>query len=609
MQAFLRELKRRNVVRVAGIYLGAGWLLAQVAGLLGEWFHWPERSLQIFFIALGLAFPLALLTAWFFEITAQGIKLTRNVELSESIRPATGRKLDRILIGVLGALVLVLLVDRLFLVGAGNVPAAAAAAAGAQRTVAARIAVLPFVNISSDPEEDTFVDGLTVEVLNSLARVDDLEVTGRTSSFYYKGRNEDARVIGTTLGVAHIVEGTARKSGDQVRIDVQLTDTTSGTNVWARSYDRPIQDFIAVQEDIARSVSEVLQVSLGVGELGRQPGMTRNLEAYEAYLSGRQAAALDAELLARSLDHLERAVALDRSFAEAWIELENVYSFAATIGLPGETPQAWAAKADTAIGHVVELLPGSPAALGLQADRNLNRFDWKTAHRQFEEIGRDARYRVGKALFLMSVGRVNEAIPTLERSALADPLNAFLAFLLVYAHAANGDVQAAMVEAERGKRIGGFGLELQAAAAWTALATKDGELIDRQLEEIRANGDPTELNAVMARLRDSPDEALLELRRRAELGNSLEAYTIAYWRAYFGDNVGALAAFRVALGDRTTTRRTGVFFIWHPLFADARKLDVFKDLVREIGLVDYWREFGWADFCRPVAGTDEFECS
>ena len=185
----------------------------------------------------------------------------------------------------------------------GQEPASGAAAA--QRTAGDQtLAVLPFVNLSSDPQQEYFVDGLTEELLNSLAGVTGLRVTGRTSAFYFKGRNEDMKVIGEKLGVEYLLEGSVRKDGDQLRILAQLVKSKDSFHLWSQTYDRPFNDVFKVQEEIARSVAGALQISLGVGEIGRSPLMTRDVEAYQAYAEARALAGEAPEVMSRRMERL-----------------------------------------------------------------------------------------------------------------------------------------------------------------------------------------------------------------------------------------------------------------------------------------------------------------
>ena len=187
------------------------------------------------------------------------------------------------------------------------------------------IAVLPFENFSADADQDHFADGLTEEILNSLARIPDLQVTARTSAFAFKGKAEDLKAVGRTLGVAHVLEGSVRRSGDQLRITAQLINADTGYHLWSQTYDRPLTDIFTIQDDIAHSVAGALQVTLGVG-VGREPGMTRNIEAYEAWLAARGVTFTGLQSMRQHIELLQQAVALDPAFAQPWWDLSKAYS-------------------------------------------------------------------------------------------------------------------------------------------------------------------------------------------------------------------------------------------------------------------------------------------
>ena len=313
-----------------------------------------------------------------------------------------------------------------------------ASAASTVQAAPVTLAVLPFANLSSDPEQEYFSDGLTEEILNQLAQVKGLLVTGRTSSFSFKGKNEDLRVIGEKLGVANLLEGSVRKDGDQLRVTAQLIDGTTGGHLWSKTYDREQSGVFDMQEEIARDVAKALSVKLEVGELAGRPGMTRNIEAYDAYLAAARFNEPTPESVRAAMDLLERATALDPAFVVAWVSLANTYSFAASLRLPGNTPAGWAARrtpslngsrASPTIGQIVfELLVG---------DRAQTQWDMVAAQQHFDKsraIAKDRGIGLGPygtdAVFVLVTGRFREAIALLEQAKVADPLNAFDAFLL-----------------------------------------------------------------------------------------------------------------------------------------------------------------------------------
>ena len=300
--SFLGELKRRNVVRVGIAYAVIGWVLAQIAEFAFENFGAPDWVLKSFIVLLLLGLPLALFFAWAFEITPDGIKREQDIDRSESISSQTGRKLDFLIIGVLAVALAYFAFDKF---------------AGVQPTTAPdmvqSIAVLPFANMSDD--RDHFADGLTEELLNLLAKNKDLKVAGRTSSFAFKGRNEDLREIGDALGVAKVLEGSVRRSGERVRITAQLINVADGFHIWSDTYDKKLADIFEIQDQVAGAITQALELHL-TPEAKR---LTNNPEAYALYLEAVAFAALqNLGDLPRGIEALDRATALDPQFAKAY---------------------------------------------------------------------------------------------------------------------------------------------------------------------------------------------------------------------------------------------------------------------------------------------------
>lgn len=268
--SLLEELKRRNVVRVGFAYTVIAWLLAQVAEFAFEAFGAPEWALKALIIVLLLGLPLVLIFAWAFEMTPEGIKLEKDVDRSQSITPQTGKKLERITIIGLVLVIVVIVAERYVSSPAPTEPAAIAEAedATAMEEVVTpgiddkSIAVLPFVSMTAAQEDEFFADGLSEELLNVLAQIDGLKVAGRTSSFYYKGKNEDLRGIAESLGVAHILEGSVRRSGNQIRVTAQLIKADDGFHLWSDTYDRADGNTFVIQDEIASSVADALQTRI-----------------------------------------------------------------------------------------------------------------------------------------------------------------------------------------------------------------------------------------------------------------------------------------------------------------------------------------------------------
>jgi TolB-like protein len=305
--SFFAELKRRNVVRVGLAYVIVGWLLAQVAEFAAENFGAPDWVLKMFVIFLVLGLPMALFFAWAFELTPEGIMLEKHVEREESITHRTGRKLDFIIIGVMAVALIYMVADKF--IGEPEITEITETAVPEDKS----IAVLPFVNMSDD--KDYFADGLSEELLNLLVRIPDLKVAGRTSSFSFKGRNEDLRLIGDALDVSTVLEGSVRRSGDRLRITAQLVSVEDGYHIWSETYDRTMADIFDIQDDVASKIISALELHLASDSTVEAGRPTQNAEAYGLYLEALAVFQEDGPLFAIEL--LDRALALDPRFAKA----------------------------------------------------------------------------------------------------------------------------------------------------------------------------------------------------------------------------------------------------------------------------------------------------
>jgi TolB-like protein len=320
--SFFEELKRRNVFRVGIAYGVASWLLIQLSDILGPLFELPSSAQKFVLFLLLLGFIPALILAWAYEMTPEGLKKEKDVDRSQSIVPQTARKLDRAIIVILAAAVVFLLYRQLGFEpreSEQSIPEAPSAAILPDSDMKS-VAVLPFVNMSSDPEQEYFSDGLSEELLNRLAKNDQLRVAARTSSFQFKGQNLDITDIGQQLNVANILEGSVRKAGDRLRITAQLIQVNDGFHLWSETYEREMDDIFAIQDEISLAISQALEAELGaVAESTRSPGPTDNLEAYNLYLQARYLLAQRGDQNMRQADELfSQAVALDPDFTLAW---------------------------------------------------------------------------------------------------------------------------------------------------------------------------------------------------------------------------------------------------------------------------------------------------
>jgi TolB-like protein len=319
----LAELKRRNVFRVGVAYVLLAWVVIQVTDTVGPAISLPEWTLTVVTWFGVIGFPFALFFAWAFELTPDGLKREKDVDRGQSVTQSTGRKIDFVIIGLLVvALLFVVLLDD-------APPASTEARQGSAEEVVAvpsgersydSIGVLPFDNMSSDPEQEYLSDGIAEELLNALAKLQNLQVAARTSSFAFKGQNQAITEIGSKLNVDTILEGSVRKSGNKLRITAQLIDAADGYHLWSETYDRELTDVFEIQDEITAAIIDALRVHLDTGE----PPVVKaseatSLDAYEAYLRGRHQFRQSGESAYRAaLTSFREATEIDPTFAPAW---------------------------------------------------------------------------------------------------------------------------------------------------------------------------------------------------------------------------------------------------------------------------------------------------
>src|SRR6195256_2782840 len=431
---FFSELKRRNVYKVAVAYAIVGWLLVQVATQVFPFLEIPNWVVRLVIALVAIGFPIALVIAWAFELTPEGIKRTEDVDLAASARQP--RKYTWIFVVIVGAALSV----GLFFTGryTGRTTTNAAGA----ELPAKSIAVLPFESLSEEKSNAYFAEGVQDEILTRLAKVADLKVISRTSTQHFKSAPENLPQIAKQLGVAHILEGSVQKSNDQVRVNVQLINAMTDAHLWADTYDRKLTDIFAVESEIAKTIAETLQAKITGSEknsIAKAP--TANPEAYELYLKGRffwnKRSGLD---LRKAIDYFNQAIAKDPNYALAYAGLADSYLLLPNYG--GAPTADVVPPARAAVTKALELdnsLAEAQASLGLldtldlRLERAITHFERAV---QLKPNYATAHHWLG--LGHLSLGHFDQAIAEEKRATELDPLsviiNADLAWTYVCAH-------------------------------------------------------------------------------------------------------------------------------------------------------------------------------
>ena len=582
--------------------------MLQLTDVLVPLLSLPDWAGRLVLLLLLVGFPVALFFAWAYALTPEGLKREADLDTSVSTGPRSTKKLNFAVLAVLCIALAYFLAQR-FLPSPGSTERAPAVAEQS-------VAVLPFVDMSPNKDQEYFSDGIAEELLNQLTKLRGLRVAGRTSSFSFKNSNEDLRVIGKKLNVAHIIEGSVRKAGDRVRITVQLVKAVDGFHLWSETYDRELRDIFAIEEDTAKAVADTLSVTLGVGDVDFGEGGTRNFEAYDARL---QAQALmvkqGTENFVRAIRLLEKSVKLDSDYADAWTTLSTAYGVSATVWQT-EQADALLAKRARAAERALEITPDGVQALRASAFVAGRQQHWLEAERLYEKAQQSAPADLFNQLtftnFLLTVGRPGEAVSYAREAVKKDPLALVASQNLAEALESHGESEAAWSELERARDLVGNQALLKGLILVFAMEQNDRPLIEKYLDGLAQDPASPPISRAFAQtirgLLDSPEAARRDLRRRYEdpaYGSPLSHYILATYAAYFGDPEFSLQIFR-ELNDNGVL--PGADAIWRPIFRDVRRLPGFKDFVRQRGLVDYWRETGnWGEFCHPT-GPDDFEC-
>jgi TolB-like protein/Tfp pilus assembly protein PilF len=548
--SLFNELKRRNVFRVAIAYVVIGWLILQVADVILNNVQAPAWVFWVILLLLTIGFVVVLVFTWAFELTPEGLKRESEVDRSQSITHVTARKLDRLVTIVL-VLALGYFVADKFLFSTGRQDAAVEAALQQAEqgpgsgeaiepdpadTVAAdkSIAVLPFVNMSSDPEQEYFSDGLSEELLNLLAKIPDLKVASRSSSFQFKDEKIDLTEVARKLNVAHVLEGSVRKSGDQLRITAQLIRADNGYHMWSETYDRSLDNIFAIQDEISAAVVDALKIRL-LGEAPRAEVV--DPEAYALMLKGRYLhSKWGQENFEKSIEAYQQALEIEPDYAEAWASLSVTYVNQMQSGY--RDPAEGLALAKAAVQRALEINPELPGAWArLSLIQHIFEWNWDAAQASVDKalaLDSDSLFVLGAASSLASAqGQHEKALHYIQQSLRLDPLNLVQLYNLADTQRQLGRTE----EAERSfRRLLEINPQDWGSHTQLAIIMLESGRIEQAWEELALEVDPQqqEYGRILA---------LYAQGRTAEADERLQAFSEAH-QSWASALIATLHAFR-----------------------------------------------------------------
>ncbi len=596
--SFFEELKRRKVFKVGAAYLVVAWLVVQMASIFFPTFDAPPWALRIFILVVFLGFPIALVFAWAFDFTPEGLK---------SEGGTRGDKRFLVFTAALAALAFAWYFkgqpsyrDEADLARkAASAPAAASVPVSTKKS----IAVLPFVNMSSDAGNEFFADGISEELLNVLVRVPELGVASRTSSFAYKGKqNMGAAQIARELKVSHILEGSVRKAGDQVRITAQLIDARDDRHIWSETYDRKLTDIFAIQDEIANAIVAALRGSLITAKTApavKVRADTENMQAYELYLKARENFIARRDL-SNTADMLERVVQMDPNFARGWEGLAAVASVAPSWNYRDRDYVALARKA---ADRALELDPtlSMPWAVKGQNTQNTWPIDFIAASAGFDRAiaadPRNATAWLWRGIFWTRLGFFERGIADTSHAVTLDPN---------YRNASRHHALAVLLSGKEKEAIALFNRDVEKGFVYSrsenfiapmlangdraqAMMLMDAELMspalrDAVLQSLDHGKPAADAHALVEAI--APDSRLLQ---------DLNKTTLYLWLGDF-DRAGAS-------DDVVTT----AIVAWDRYPKTWRNSPGMKAKLTRMGVVAYWRAKGFPPQCRAV-GANDFSC-
>ena len=594
--SIIEELKRRNVFRVAIAYAIIAWLILQVGDTLAPALRLPEsiNTALAFFLILGL--PLAIFLAWAYELTPEGLKKEKDVDRTKSITELTGRKLDYTIISVLVLALVYFAFDKFILDPSRdselvNATTEAVIEQASESLDAENfdrsIAVLPFVNMSDDSSNEYFSDGLSEELLNVLAKIPELRVISRSSAFSYKGKNMILADVARELNVAHILEGSVRKSGNRVRITAQLIEARSDTHMWSDTYDRTLDDIFVIQDEIALSVVQQLKGILLDEAVPKTT--TTDPQAYALFLQGRH---LGNRYTKESAEQAEvvfkRVLSIDPTFAPAWRSLGEIYGIQEDFGRPLNESRE---LAEAAFQKSISIDPGYAPAYASMSLLARAKFDLATADQYLQQalqLNTGTAYPLAAAASLMrTFGRFDKSINLARKSISLDPVQASQHANLGYSYYYGRHLDEAVSSFRKALSLAPQRFRAHFYVGRVMLA--QGDLQEALVEMQKEPGEIFRLSG-LAMVHHSLEDAEASNHALAELIDKYDevaAFQIAEVHAFRGDNDEAFEWLQKA---RDTQDGGLAVLLGDPMFANLTSDSRYVVFVEELGLLPYFQE-------------------
>lgn len=566
-----QKLKRRSVIRVGAAYTLVAWVLIQVSDTVFPRLGLPEWTVTFVIVLLLLGLPIALFLAWAYELTPDGLRRETEVATATQEASTTGsrRPMDRFIVAGL-VLVIALMAGARIWSGGESAPSPLDVPGEVS------LGVLAFANMSEDPENEHFADGISEEILNILAAVEGIRVASRTSAFSFKGQGAGIPEIARALNVSHVLEGSVRRQDGRVRITAQLIRANTDAHLWSQAYDRDLTDIFQVQEEIARAITGALENVLGTRRVVVEAS-TENLEVYDRFLRGRALFHNRTEL-DRAIADLHWAVEQEPGFGEAWTYLAAAYHVA-TGGYPTELSMRAARDgAADAIGHASRLAPEDPLVLAIRGNLQSDAGDFVGADHLLRRAA-GTRTSDSTPLFwygahLLAAGYATEALEVLERAAAMDPMSGVVQGWIAQAHMALGGMAEAETHSRRAVDRG-----WRAAALFIALE------FNRRGERERVTDWWPDWTTTVG-------------------GSDIE------WEGFDGESVEDLLERALGVVRDGEFRSFSLRGAWYRSSPELREHPKFFELARQVGLVELWETRGYPPGCTrlALAGGERLDC-